>query len=104
MGWPDMEKILPSEMSCSAQTNNDTSGIAQRMRLLAYLSQHGSINTFQAIALLNILRPGARIAELRAQGHGIVTHLSTLKDDHGRDHQKVATYYLSAGPVQKVAS
>ncbi|MEW7856388.1 helix-turn-helix domain-containing protein [Pseudomonas chlororaphis] len=98
-----MEKILLSEKSCSAQSNIDTSGSAQRMRLLAYLRQHGSINTFQAIMLLNILRPGARIAELRSQGHSIVTHLSTLKDDQGRDHQKVATYYLGTGPVQKVA-
>lgn len=99
-----MEKILHSEKSCSAQSISDTSGSAQRMRLLAYLRLHGSINTFQAIVLLNILRPGARISELRAQGHGIVTHLGTLKDDQGRDHQKVATYYLSAGPGQKVAS
>ncbi|CAM4069431.1 helix-turn-helix domain-containing protein [Pseudomonas wadenswilerensis] len=83
---------------------HDTSGSAQRIRLLAHLRQYGSINTFQAIALLNILRPGARIAELRAKGHNIVTHLSTLKDDHGREHQNVATYFLSAGPVQKVAA
>lgn len=83
---------------------NDTSGSAQRTRLLAHLRQHGSINTFQAITLLNILRPGARIAELRAQGHNIVTHLSVLKDDQGREHRKVATYFLSAGPAQKVAA
>ena len=83
---------------------HDTSGSAQRIRLLAHLRQHGSINTFQAITLLNILRPGARIAELRATGHNIVTHLSTLKDDHGREHQNVATYFLCAGPAQKVAA
>lgn len=98
-----MEKILHSEKSCSAQSISDTSGSAQRMRLLAYLHQHGSINTFQAIILLNILRPGARISELRAHGHSIITHLSTLKDDQGRDHQKVATYYLSTCSAQKVA-
>ncbi|QPG63698.1 helix-turn-helix domain-containing protein [Pseudomonas sp. BIGb0427] len=83
---------------------HDTSGSAQRIRLLAHLRQHGSINTFQAITLLNILRPGARIAELRAKGHNIVTNLSTLKDDHGREHQNVATYFLSADPAQKVAA
>lgn len=83
---------------------NDTSGNAQRARLLAHLRQHGSINTFQAITLLNILRPGARISELRDQGHNIVTHLGTLKDDQGREHPKVATYYLSTGPAQKVAA
>ncbi|KTT02151.1 helix-turn-helix domain-containing protein [Pseudomonas sp. RHF3.3-3] len=83
---------------------NDTSGSAQRTRLLAYLRQHGSINTFQAITLLNILRPGARISELRGLGHNIATHLGTLKDDQGREHPKVATYYLSTGPAQKVAA
>ena len=83
---------------------HDTSGNAQRARLLAYLRQHGSINTFEAIRLLNILRPGARIAELRAQGHDIRTHLATLEDDHGRAHPNVATYFLSADPAGKAAA
>ncbi len=78
---------------------DDTSGGAQRARLLAHLRQHGSINTFEAIRQLNIVRPGARIAELRAQGHNIRTHLSTLKDDHGREHPNVATYYASNSEV-----
>lgn len=75
---------------------NDNSGNAQRARLLEYMNTHGSVNTFEAIRLLNILRPGARISELRAAGHRIQTHLGTLEDDHGRLHPKVATYYLSA--------
>lgn len=79
---------------------HDTSGSAQRTRLLAYLRQHGSINTFEAIRLLNIVRPGARISELRAKGYNIATHLGTLKDDQGREHQGVATYYLSACAVE----
>ena len=83
---------------------DDTSLPAQRLRLLEYMRQHGSINTFEAIRLLNILRPGARIAELRAQGHDIRTHLATLEDDQGRAHPNVATYYLSADPVGKVAA
>ncbi|OBY59367.1 MULTISPECIES: helix-turn-helix domain-containing protein [Pseudomonas] len=83
---------------------DDTSGNAQRARALAYMRENGSLNTFQAIRHLNILRPAARIAELRAMGHNIVTHLSRLEDDQGRAHQKVATYYLSADPVGKVAA
>lgn len=75
---------------------HDTSGSAQRTRLLAHLREHGSINTFEAIRLLNIIRPGSRISELRAKGYNIATHLGTLKDDQGREHQGVATYYLSA--------
>jgi len=78
---------------------SNTSSHAQRARLLEYMRIHGSINTFEAISELNILRPGARIAELRAAGHNIRTQLGTLCDDHGREHQNVATYYLSGGPI-----
>lgn len=94
----------PQKASHKDMRAHDTSNHAQRARLLAYLRQYGSINTFEAIRLLNILRPGARIAELRAKGHNIATHLSTLHDDQGREHQYVATYYLSADPAGKVAA
>ena len=83
---------------------NDTNGNSHRACLVSHLRQQGSINMFEAICLLNILRPGARIAELRAQGHDIRTHLATLADDQGRAHPNVATYYLSADPVGKVAA
>ena len=98
------KKKADQQASLKESRLNDTSGHAQRVRLLGHLRQHGSINTFEAIRLLNILRPGARIAELRAQGHSIRTHLATLEDDQGRAHPNVATYYLSADPVGKVAA
>lgn len=72
---------------------NDTSGNAQRARLLARL-RLGPVDTLTAIWELNIMRPGARIFELRALGYPIQAHLSTLKDGQGRYHSKVATYYL----------
>lgn len=78
------------------KTLHDTSGHAQRARLLEYMRTHGSISTFGAIRLLNIVRPAARITELRAAGDDVRTHLGTLKDDHGRDNPNVATYYLHA--------
>ncbi|MFK3725578.1 helix-turn-helix domain-containing protein [Pseudomonas monteilii] len=100
-----MDKRKADQQASPKNTSvDDTSGSAQRTRLLAHLRQNGSINTFQAISLLNIVRPGARIAELRALGHNIVTHLGTLKDDQGRDHPKVATYFLSASPVQRASA
>lgn len=68
---------------------------SQRTSLLAYMRAHGSINTFTAIQKLGIARPGARIAELRAAGHNIRTHFGQLRDDQGRSHPLVATYYLS---------
>ena len=101
-----MEKKKPTTKSSLASSSclDDVSGNAQRIRLLAYLRDHGAINTFEAIRLLNILRPGARIAELRAQGYNIRTHLATLEDEQGRAHPNVATYYLSTEPVGKVAA
>jgi len=100
-----MSKRKADQQASPKKTHiDDTSGSAQRARLLAHLRQNGSINTFEAISLLNIVRPGARIAELRALGHNIVTHLGTLKDDKGRDHPKVATYFLSVGLAQKVSA
>lgn len=66
---------------------------SQRARLLKRL-QAGPVNTFEAMTELNICRPGARIAELRALGHPIGTNLSDLTDAQGYRHPKVATYYL----------
>ena len=83
---------------------SDTSASAQRLRLLAYLRRHGSVNTFEARQILDIMMPAARVKELRAQGHNIETHLGTLCDDQGREQPNVATYYLSADPAGKVAA
>ncbi|MFC0709744.1 helix-turn-helix domain-containing protein [Azorhizophilus paspali] len=95
-----MKKAAPvKESGLENMQVDDTSLSSQRVRLLAYMQAHGSINTFEAISKLNIVRPGARIAELRAAGHKIRTHLGELRDDQGRPHPKVATYYLSAEPI-----
>ena len=77
---------------------NDTSGSAQRIRLLARIKQ-GPVDTFTAIRELNILRPGARISELRAAGHPINTHLATMTDDQGRTHHGIALYYIGTLPA-----
>ncbi|WP_324734123.1 helix-turn-helix domain-containing protein [Pseudomonas paeninsulae] len=82
---------------------NDTSGSAQRLRLLARLKL-GPVDTFAAIRELNILRPGARISELRAAGHLIKTRLITLTDDQGRTHDGIALYCLSTEPAGRVAA
>ena len=73
---------------------NNTSTSAQRKRLLAALIQLGAVNTFYARDRLNILMPASRIKELRDQGHEIFTDLITIKDQHGRTHNRVARYVL----------
>ncbi|MEA3250559.1 MAG: helix-turn-helix domain-containing protein [Pseudomonadota bacterium] len=73
----------------------DTSAASQRVRVLARLKQ-GPATTSELMVELNILRPGARISELRADGHPIKTHLVDEIDPWGRPHSRIARYYLSA--------
>ncbi len=78
---------------------NDTSGSAQRARLLARVQQAGSVTTITARAELNIMMPAARVKELREQGHPINTHRITMTDDQGRTHHGIALYYIGTLPA-----
>lgn len=73
---------------------HSTDTASQRSRILARLRQ-GAVTSIQLIEQENILRPSARIAELRAAGHPILTHLQDVVDPWGRQHSRVALYYLS---------
>lgn len=83
---------------------HDTSGDAQRLRLLARLKL-GPVDTITARSELNIMMPAARVKELRDRGHDIRRHLITLTDDQGRPHHGIALYFLStsAAPAQAEA-
>lgn len=81
---------------------NDTSGNAQRARLLAQVQQAGSVTTIAARSELNIMMPAARVKELRELGHPIKTHRITMTDDQGRAHHGIALYYLGALPAGAV--
>lgn len=99
-----MDKKKPDQQASHKNTRvENTSGTAQRARLLERL-QAGPIDTFTAIRELNIVRPGARINELRGLGHKILTHRLTLTDDQGRTHQGMALYYLSTNPPAQVTA
>ena len=43
----------------------------QCKRILAHLQEHGNISQMQAVTIYGIGQPGARIFELRKQGHNI---------------------------------
>jgi hypothetical protein len=81
----------------------DTSVHAQARRLLERM-RTAPINSFEIIEELNICRPSARIADLRADGYEIHTRLSDLIDGQGFKHPRCATYTLLSEPVQKVAA
>jgi hypothetical protein len=89
----------PLHAEVSLSRINDTSGSAQRARLLARVQQAGSVTTIAARSELNIMMPAARVKELREQGHPIKTHRITTTDEQGRTHQGIALYYIGALPA-----
>lgn len=64
---------------------------AQRDRLLAWLLS-STITTLQARQELDIMHPAARVQELRAAGHNIITHWATGYT--GKVKHRIASYVL----------
>lgn len=73
---------------------NDNSTFNQRIKLLDYLLEHGSITTQQARELLDIYYPPARIKELRHAGYLIITIWDSWTSDYGIKH-RIAKYVLT---------
>ncbi|KXS37462.1 MAG: hypothetical protein AWU55_2338 [Halomonadaceae bacterium T82-2] len=71
----------------------DNSAASQCARILVRLHE-GPATTIELMQEMNIMRPGARVNELRKQGHKINTHLQDVFDPWGRKHSRVALYYL----------
>ena len=77
-----------------------TSAYAQRQRVLALLIDHPA-STFELRDRYNVMMPGARVIELREQGHEILTERRNLPDRFGRIHPRVAVYVLVRLAQQK---
>ena len=86
-----------SSLPTQAKTTNTTSE-AQCARLLEALmqAQDRGVTTIEARTELNIMHPGGRVMELRAEGHRIDKIPVTLFDERGRKHSGVARYVLIA--------
>lgn len=65
----------------------------QNQRLLAYLRQHRTITPMQAWDRLGIYRLGARVYDLRAEGHPISSDRTTVSNRFGEEC-RVAVYTL----------
>ena len=65
----------------------------QANKLLAYLKKKGSITKQQAYSMLGIWNSGARILDLRKQGHDIETVMVERYNSSGRKY-RVAKYIL----------
>ena len=71
-----------------------TSTVSQGKRILDYLRSK-PVTTLTARTDLDIMHPGARVMELREQGHEIYTHWETV--DSGKVKHRVASYVLMSG-------
>lgn len=65
----------------------------QRTRLLSYLEEHKTINSFEGLTKLGIWRVPNRVSELRKQGHNISSEIITYKNRFGESTQ-IAQYTL----------
>jgi hypothetical protein len=77
-------------MSPKQHTGN--SAAAQRLRILEALRTR-PISTLEARRELDVMHPAARVMELRADGHNIITHRNREPTDCGKLHT-VARYVL----------
>lgn len=61
--------------------------------ILAYLKKHGSITPMDAMTEFGCMRLGARIFDLKAEGHNIETTIETRVNEHGQ-RKRYARYVL----------
>ena len=65
----------------------------QRKRILDYLTNNpGGASTFEIIDKLDCLRPAARVFELKARGHNIVSHWIIAHTKYGP--HRISKYVL----------
>lgn len=67
----------------------------QCQRILDYMIDHGSITQLQAQKKLGVMRLGARIFELRKNGHQISSEMVKVKNRYG-EMCRVKRYRLSS--------
>ncbi|MDI1307886.1 MAG: helix-turn-helix domain-containing protein [Methylotenera sp.] len=72
----------------------DNSALNQRLKLLDYLLEHGSISTSEAREKLDIYYPPARAFELKRDGYQILTIWNSWTSEHGIQH-RIGRYVLT---------
>lgn len=70
--------------------------MTQTQKILQYLKDHGSINPGEAYTNLHIYRLGARILELRREGHNIETKMEKTRNADG-ETVRYAVYSMEKG-------
>lgn len=77
-------------------------GNTQCSRVLAFLERGHMLNTFEASRHLDVYHCPARVLQLRAAGHNIITHWVTVQTEAGKLH-RVGNYMLVRGEVEHAA-
>lgn len=75
----------------------------QRLKLLNYLQEHGSISTSEARELLDIYSPPARVFELKREGYLIATFWHDWISEFGIKH-RIGRYVLMQSLASEVQS
>lgn len=55
----------------------------QAERVLAYMTDHGSVTQFEALKDLGVMRLASRISELRKNGHEIASQMVKVENRYG---------------------
>lgn len=79
-------------MNHASKKNLSQDAGSQRARLMAEFMAGRSVNTFRARDELDVMHPSERVRELKAEGHIIESIKGTVRDEYGREHNRVATY------------
>ncbi len=66
----------------------------QKMKILAYCEEHGSITIREAFTKLNINSPSKRISEIRNSGKYIVDFVNESKTDKDGNTKRWKRYYI----------
>ena len=88
---PEADRASTLSAILAAMPGNDCA--IQRQRMLAAISQLGSVTSFEASRLLDCYYPPARIFELRKDGHNIKTLMRAEQTESGRFH-RVGVWHL----------
>ena len=69
--------------------------VTQRMKILAYCEQHGSITIREAFTKLNINSPAKRISEIRNSGEYNVESVKESKTDDDGNTTRWKRYFIN---------
>lgn len=84
-------------MICRSKGGVTMDKATQRMKILDYCEQYGSITIREAFTKLNINSPSKRISEIRNSGNFIVDSIAESKTDEDGNTIRWKRYFIKVG-------